>query len=175
MEDKTPITLTEEELAEKVRQEVEKAVAEQTEKLNKQHSEDMAKQRIKAKEEKENAVKQAVENAKLSAEEIATKKLEEERKAEKEELAQLRLEKKINDRAKKLDEKGLPNFLKNDSRLLNAEDDQVDEVIKSIEKEYKGSLPQGAIVNTNVSGGQPSSKSQEQVELERVRKLGLTK
>lgn len=174
MEDKETITLTAEELDEKIKEAVEKAVAETTDTLQKKHSDDMAQQRKRAKEEKEKAVNDAVANANLSAEEKAKKQVEEERKAEQAELAQLRLEKKINDRANKLKEKGLPDFLKNDSRLLNAENEQVDEVISAIEKEYKGSLPQGANIDTNVSGS-GSKKSQEQAEKERLRKLGLGK
>lgn len=173
MEEKETITLTAEELEEKVKEAVEKAVAETTETLSKKHSDDMAQQRKKAKADQEKAVSEAVANANLSAEERATKKLEEERRAEQEELAQLRLEKKINDRANKLKEKGLPDFLKNDSRLLNAEEGEVDDVISAIEKEYKGSLPQGAVIDTNVNGG--SSGKNKNAELERIRKLGLGK
>ena len=174
MEDKETITLTADELDEKIKDAVEKAVAETTETLNKKHSDEMAQQRKKAKADTEKAVEQAVANANLSAEEQAAKKIEEERRAEQEELAQLRLEKKINDRANKLKEKGLPDFFKNDSRLLNATNEEVDSVIATIEKEYKGSLPQGATVSTNVSGTSTSGNAQ-QTELERVRKLGLGK
>lgn len=174
MEDKETITLTADELDEKIKDAVEKAVAETTETLNKKHSDEMAQQRKKAKADTEKAVEQAVANANLSAEEQAAKKIEEERRAEQEELAQLRLEKKINDRANKLKEKGLPDFFKNDSRLLNATNEEVDSVIATIEKEYKGSLPQGATVSTNVSGASTSGSGQ-QTELERVRKLGLGK
>ena len=174
MEDNETITLTAEELDEKIKDAVEKAVAETTETLNKKHSDEMAQQRKKAKADTEKAVEQAVANANLSAEEQAAKKIEEERRAEQEELAQLRLEKKINDRANKLKERGLPDFFKNDSRLLNATDEEVEGVISTIEKEYKGSLPQGATVSTNVSGTSASGNGQ-QTELERVRKLGLGK
>ena len=86
---------------------------------------------------------------------------------------QLRLEKKINDRAKKLQENGLPDFFKNDSRLLNAEEDKVDEVIATIKKEWESNLPKGAQVNTNVRGGNQGGKTEEELELERVRNLGV--
>ena len=168
------ITLTEEELQAKIQEEVKKAKAEQETELKKKHDSEMAQLRIKAKEDTEKAVKKAQEDATLSAEEKAKKENEEQRKAELEELEQLRLEKKINDRANKLKEKGLPDFLKNDSRLLNAEEDKVDEVVTTIEKEYKGSMPKGANIDTNVNGAN-KGKSQEQAELERVRKLGLGK
>ena len=169
-----PLTLTEEELPKKIDEAVKKATEDTTAKLVKEHNENMAQQRIKAKDDQEKAVKKAVEEANLTAEEKAKKELEEQLKADKEELELLRLEKKVNDRANKLKEKGLPDFLKNDSRLLNAEEDKVDDVINTIEKEYKGSMPKGATINTNVNGTN-TGKSQEQAELERVRKLGLTK
>jgi DNA mismatch repair ATPase MutL len=104
--------------------------------------------------------------------EQAKKEIEEQRKADQEELAQLRLEKKVNDRSKKLVEKGLPEFFKNDSRLLAAEDDKVDEVIDTIEKEYKSVLPKGATVSTNVGGGTPN---QQEDKFAQYRKEGVQK
>ena len=113
----------------------------------------MAQQRIKAEDEKRKAVEKAIAEANLTAEEKAKKEIEEQRKAEQQELEQLRFEKKVNDRSKKLQEQGLPDFFKNDTRLLNAEDDKVDEVIKSIKEDYEKVLPKGATVSTNVKGG----------------------
>ena len=147
------MTMTEEELKAKIEEEVKKAVDETTEKLKKEHNELMAQQRIKAESDKKKAVEDATKNATLSAEEKAKKEEEERRKADLEELNALRLEKKVNDRARKLTEKGLPDFFKNDSRLINAEDGEVDNIIKTIEEEYKKVLPQGATTNTNVRGG----------------------
>lgn len=172
-----PITLTEEELQNKITEAVNKAVAETTTKLEKSHNEAMAQQRIKAKDDLDKAVKKAVDEANLTAEQKAQKELEEQRKADQEELATLRLEKKINDRARKLADNNLPDFFKNDSRLLNAEDDKVDEVIKTIKEEYTKVLPSGATVSTNVNVSTESGKqkSKEQLELERMRKLGLGK
>ena len=173
-----PLTLTEEELQKKIDEAVKKATDETTAKLVKEHNENMAQQRIKAKEEQEKAVKKAVDEANLTAEQKAQKELEEQRKADQEELAQLRLEKKVNDRAKKLSEAELPDFFKNDTRLLNAEDEQVDDVIKTIKEEWSKVLPKGATVSTNVVTDTPSGqtkKTKEQLELERARKLGLGK
>lgn len=172
-----PLQMTEEELQKKIDEAVKKATDEVTTKLVKEHNENMAQQRIKAKEEQEKAVKKAVDEANLSAEDKAKRELEEQRKADQEELAQLRLEKKVNDRAKKLAEAELPDFFKNDTRLLNAEDDKVDEVIKTIKEEYTKVLPKGATVSTNVMTDTPNGqkKSKEQLELERARKLGLGK
>lgn len=173
-----PLTLTEEELQKKIDEAVKKATEETTAKLVKEHNESMAQQRIKAKDEQEKAVKKAVEEANLTAEEKAKKELEEQLKADKEELELLRLEKKVNDRAKKLAEAELPDFFKNDTRLLNAEEDKVDDVIKTIKEEYSKVLPKGATVSTNVVTTTPNGqtkKSKEQEELERVRNLGLGK
>ena len=170
------ITLTEEELTQKITEAVSKAVAEKTTELEKAHNSAMAQQRVKADEEKKKAVEKAVAEASLSAEQKAQKEVEEQRKAEQEELAQLRLEKRVNDRAKKLADAELPDFLKNDSRLLNAEDEQVDDVIKTLKEEWAKSIPQGATVSTNVMAtSQSGQKSKEQLELERARKLGLGK
>jgi len=171
-----PITLTEEELQAKIDEAVKKSTEEVTTKLKKEHDSEMAQQRKKYAEEKDKAVQKAVEEANLTTEQKVQKEIEEQRKAEQEELAQLRLEKKVNDRAKKLQENELPDFFKNDSRLLNAEEDKVDEVIKTIKEEYTKVLPKGATVSTNIIGGTPSeTKSKEQQELERARKLGLGK
>lgn len=171
------IELTEEELQAKITEAVNQAVAKTTETLTKNHNESMAQQRIKAKDEQDKAVKKAVEEANLTAEEKAKKEIEEQRKADQEELAKLRHEKKVNDRAKKLSENNLPDFFKNDSRLLNAEDEQVDEVIKTIKEEYLKVVPDGATVSTNVVATTETGnkKSKEQAELERARSLGLGK
>ena len=170
------IELTEEELQKQIQEAVNKAVAEKTTELTKSHNEAMAQQRIKADDEKKKAVEKAVADANLTAEQKAQKELEEQRKADLAELTQLRLEKKVNDRAAKLKEKGLPDFFKNDSRLLNAEDEQVDDVIKTISEEYNAVLPKGATVSTNVNvSTQKGGKSEAEKELERLRNLGKGK
>ena len=139
---------------EKEKQEaIEKALAEKEAELKKKHNEEMSNLRVSAKAEKEKAVKDAIENAKLTEEERVKKELEEQNKADREELAQLRLEKKINERGKKLVEAGVPELFKNDSRLINAEDDKVDEIIKTIKDEWVKVAPQGATVSTNVNNG----------------------
>lgn len=173
-----PITLTEEELQKKIDDAVNKAKADQEAELKKKHDSEMAQLRIKEKEEREKAIKKAQEDANLSAEEKAKKELEEkqkqadeERKAEKEELEKLRLEKKINDRAKKLTDQGLPEFLKNDVRLLNADEEKVDEVVATIKKEYESVLPEGATITTNVRGG----KTPPPDKFAGFRKEGVTK
>ena len=165
------ITLTEEELQAKIEQAVKKAVTEKETELTKSHNEAMAQQRIKADDEKKRAVEKAVAEANLTAEEKAKKELEEKTKADQEELIALRLEKKVNDRAKKLNDKGLPEFFKNDSRLLNAEDDKVDEIIGVIKQEYESTLPKGATVSTNVKGGGDATPD----DFAQFRKQGIAK
>jgi len=149
------VDFTEEQKAEieKAKQEaVEKAVAEKEQELKKKHDEEMYNQRVKAKQEKEDAVKKAEENAKLSAEEKAKKELEEQQKAEHEELEKLRLEKKLNDRKSQLVKAGVPEMFANDSRLINAEDDKVEETINTIKTEWEKIAPKGATTTTNVNG-----------------------
>ena len=65
------ITLTEEELEQKITEAVSKAVADKTTELEKQHNSAMAQQRVKADEEKKKAVEKAVAEASLSAEQKA--------------------------------------------------------------------------------------------------------
>lgn len=168
--------LTDEQKAvlEKEKQEaIAKAVAEKEAELKKKHDEEMANLRIKSKNEKEEAVKKAEENAKLTAEEKAKKELEEQQKAEHDELIALRQEKKLNERAKKLAEAGVPDMFKNDSRLINAEDEKVDDVIKTIQEEWKKIAPSGANTNTNVMGG--ANPKTEADKFSQFRGAGLKK
>ena len=141
MEEKT-ITLTDAELNAKV----EEAVAEATRNLEKKHNEDMYALR---KENKE------LKNANLTQEERQKKELEEKELAVGEELKELRAFKKSSILGEKLAKENLPTFFKNDSRLLNAEDGDVDKVIKDIKKEYEASLPKG---NTHSSVVQVNSQ-----------------
>lgn len=149
-----------------------KALADQKEELSKKHNEEMANLRIKAKAEKDEAVKTAEENAKLTAEEKAKKEIEEQQKREHEELEQLRLEKKISERTKKLADAGVPDVFNHDSRLINATDDEVDNVIKTIADEWGKVSPKGATTSTNVGGGNPKGANDPFAEF---RKEGLSK
>ena len=67
------ITLTEEQLQEKIAEEVKKATDELTATLTKKHNDEMGALRIKSKEEQKKAVEDAVANANLTAEEKAKK------------------------------------------------------------------------------------------------------
>lgn len=166
--------LTEEQRAELEKEKqnaVAKAIAEKELELKKKHDSEMADQRIKAKAEKEDAIKKAEENAKLSADEKAKKEFEEQRKKEQEELEQLRFEKKLNERKEKLVKAGVPEVFKNDSRLVNAKDEDVESVIKTIASDWKGLLPSGATITTNVVGGNTPPSD----EFSQFRNLGIKK
>ena len=145
-------------------------VQEKADELTAKHNGEMATQRKKYDDD----LKKAKEQAGKTAEELAQEKIKEQQERDAQELAELRQFKKNTVLGEKLKKEGLPDYFKNDTRLLNAEDEKVDDVIKTIEKEYKGSLPQGATINTNVVGTN-TGKSQQDAELERVRKLGLKK
>lgn len=158
---------TQEELDEAIKAKLEEKEAE----LKKQHDSDMASVRIKAKQEQENLIKKAKEEATLSAEEIAKKNFEEETKAREQELATLRSYKKQVDLTKKLTEAGIPSFFVNDTRLLNAEEDKVPEVIKTIKAELTSVLPKGATITTNVvgSGNPVDAKAEKMKEFAKMR------
>lgn len=174
MENEKSLTITEEDLAKKIAEEVAKAVAEKESELKKSHDSEMAQFRINAKAEKEVAVKKAKEEANLSAEELAKKQVEEQTKLKDQELAELRAYKKRGELTQKLANASVPTMFVNDSRLLSAEDGDIDAVIETIKKEYQSTLPKGgAVVDTNVKGNATSGTDPEKAELERVRKLGL--
>ena len=52
--------------------------------------------------------------------------------------------------SEKIKKEGLPDFFKNDVRLRNAEDGNLDKVIKDIKKEYEQYQPKGATHSTVV-------------------------
>lgn len=118
-----------------------------TDTLTAKHNGEMATLRKKHDDE----LKKAKEQANLSAEEIAKQKIEEQQNADREELESLRAYKKSNEISARLAKEGLPTFFKNDARLLNAEDGDLDKIIKDVKKEYESSLPKGATHSTVVS------------------------
>lgn len=147
---------------------IDEAVSKATETLVAKHNSDMASMRKKH----ESELAKAKEQASMSAEEIAQQKLQEQQKANEEELIELRNYKKQSIIADKLAEAKLPQYFKNDSRLLNAEEGDYDKVIKSISKEYAESLPKGATHSTitqtqsgkpQTSGGDEKSVAFEQM------------
>lgn len=143
-------------------------ISEAVDTLNAKHNSDMANMRKKH----ESELAKAKEQANMSAEELAKRKMEEQQKANEEELIELRNYKKQSIISDKLAEAKLPQYFKNDSRLLNAEEGDYDKVIKSISKEYAESLPKGATHSTitqtqsgkpQTSGGDEKSVAFEQM------------
>lgn len=136
-------------------------VKEETDKLTAKHNGEMATQRKKFDDD----LKKAKEQANMSAEEIAQQKIKEQQEAKDQELNELRAYKKQSIIGEKLAKENLPSFLKNDARLLNAEDGNIDKVVKDIKKEYEASLPKGAthstVVNTNGKGANSGTTDKE--------------
>ena len=118
-----------------------------TDTLTAKHNSDMANMRQKH----ANELAKAKEQANKSAEEIAAEKLKEQQQADAQELAELRQFKKSSVLVEKLKKEGLPDFFKNDNRLLTAEDGNIDKVIKDIKKEYEAVQPKGATRSTIVT------------------------
>lgn len=117
-----------------------------TDNLTAQHNGAMANMRKKY----ESDLAKAKEQANKSAEEIAAEKVREQQEHDAQELAELRQFKKNSVLTEKLKKEGLPEFFKNDTRLLNADDGNLDKVIKDIKKEFEQYQPKGATHSTVV-------------------------
>ena len=138
-------------------------VKEATESLVAQHNGQMATMRKKYDDD----LKKAKEQANMTAEEIAAQKIKEQQDADQQELTELRAYKRSSIISGKLAKEGLPDFLKNDSRLLNASEGDLDKVIKDVKKDYEANLPKGATHSTvvtnpsgNPQGGNGNSEKQ---------------
>ena len=138
----TELPKTEQELNDLIAAKVQEATAEQEAKHNGQ----MATLRKKYDDD----LKKAKEQAGKTAEEIAQEKIKEQQEHDAQELTELRQFKKNTVLSEKLKKEGLPDFFKNDTRLLNAEDGNLDKVIKDIKKEYEQYQPKGATHSTVV-------------------------
>ena len=117
-----------------------------TDSLTAKHNSDMANLRKKHEEE----IKKTKEQANLTAEQLAEQRAKEQQEHDAQELNELRQFKKNTVLSEKLKKEGLPDFFKNDTRLLNAEDGNLDKVIKDIKKEYEQYQPKGATHSTVV-------------------------
>jgi arsenate reductase-like glutaredoxin family protein len=107
-----------------------------------------------SKAEREKFEKQLAK-AKMTAEEALKAEQEEKWNAINSELNTLKTEKKqflIKDHLQKSE---LPSFFQNDSRLVNAEPDQIESVVKSLKKEYQEYLKETS--KTAVVGTAPKS------------------
>lgn len=129
-----------------------------------QKDKDFAAQRAKHDQE----IKKIKEDAGKSAEELAQQRIKEQQEADAKELADLRAFKKSSIIGEKLAKENLPSYFKNDTRLLSAEDGDMDKVIKDIKKEYEASLPKGSTISSVVqtSGLTPTGDAKEQANKE---------
>ena len=140
-------------------------VSEEKEKLASKHNGEMASLRKKYDDD----IRKAKEQAGLTAEELAQQKVKEQYEADQQELNDLRAYKKSNEISQRLAKEGLPAYFKNDTRLLNANEGDLDKVIKDVKKEYDATLPKGATHSTVVQtaqGQKPSADSKEQIYAE---------
>jgi len=160
----TELPKTEQELTDLIDAKVNEA----TEKLNAQHNGQMANLRKKYDED----IKKVKEQANLSAEEIAKAQIKEENEKKDKELSELRAFKKASLLTEKLSKENLPSYFKNDTRLLNAEDGDIDKVVKEIKKEYEASIPRGATHSTVVPIATSGQKPAEDSKQEAYNKMG---
>lgn len=153
----TELPKTEQELNDLIDAKVQQVVAEETAKHNGQ----MANMRKKY----EDDLKKAKEQAGLTAEQIAQEKIKEQDEAKDRELNELRAFKKSSVISQKLAKEGLPDFLKNDARLLGADDSNIDKVIKDVKKDYEGALPKGATHSTVVQTAQGQKPTNDKAQV----------
>lgn len=152
MEENT-ITLTEAELTARV----EEAVQTATKELEAKHNKAMYDLRQENKQLKDATKSQ--EDLKREQDEAVLN-----------ELNELRAYKRSSQISERLAKENLPSYFKNDARLLNANDDDLDKAIKDVKKDYEASLPKGnqvsSVVKTNTLDGKPNSGSQQEVAFE---------
>lgn len=144
------ITLTQAELDAKV----EEAVKTATDDLVKKHNKEMYDSR------------QEIKKLKDATKDQETLKKEQDEEILKE-LNDLRAYKKTNVIGERLAKEGLPTYLKNDSRLINAEEGELDKVIKVVKKDYEDSIPKGTQHSTVIkTGGTPPSDDKNKAKEE---------
>ena len=143
-------------------------VQEKADELTAQHNGQMATMRKKY----EGDLAKAKEQANMTAEQIAAEKVKEQQEHDAQELAELRQFKKNTVLGEKLKKEGLPDFFKNDTRLLNAEDGNLDKVIKDIKKEYEQYQPKGATHSTVVPTQSQTVNKQQDDKSAAFEKMG---
>ena len=136
---------------------IDEAIEKATTALKQEYDGKFAAQRTKHDSE----IKKLKEDMGKSAEELAQQKLKEQQEADQKELTELRSYKKGKTIEERLGKENLPSYFKNDQRLLNANEEDFDKVVKEVKKEYEATLPRGnqtsTVVNTNT--GEPSKSS----------------
>ena len=147
-------------------------VQEKADEMTAQHNGQMANLRKKYDDD----LKKAKEQAGKTAEELAQERIKEQQEHDAQELTELRQFKKNTVLSEKLKKEGLPDFFKNDTRLLNAEEGNIDKVIKDIKKEYEQYQPKGAthstVVQTNTTSGNTQASDKEQAKEQAYEKMG---
>ena len=143
-------------------------VQEKADELTAQHNGQMANMRKKYDDD----LKKAKEQAGKTAEELAQERIKEQQEHDAQELTELRQFKKNTVLGEKLKKEGLPDFFKNDTRLLNAEDGNLDKVIKDIKKEYEQYQPKGATHSTVVQTQSQNVNSQQDDKSAAFEKMG---
>ena len=140
---------------------IDSKVQEATDTLTAKHNGEMASTRKRY----EDAIKKAKDEAGLTAEQIAEQRIKEQQEQDAQELNELRQFKKVSVLSERLKKEGLPEFFKNDTRLLNAGDGEIDKVIKDIKKEYEPFQQKGANHSTVVqsASGKTNVDSKEQL------------
>ena len=131
-----------------------------TDNLTAKHNSDMANMRKKHDDE----IAKVKEKSNMTAEQLAEQKYKEQQEEKDKELAELRAYKKQTVLGEKLSKEGLPSYLKNDVRLLNAEDGDLDRVIKDVKKDYEANLPKGATHSTVVQNAQGTKQANAKEE-----------
>ena len=114
-----------------------------------------------AKAEREKYEKQ-LSKAQMTAEERLKAESEEKVNALLSEVNTLKTEKKHSTIRQQLAENGLPSMLSNDTRLVNAEVDDIPNVIKALKKEFSDTLKE--ITKPAVVGTAPKSPTQDNAE-----------
>ena len=137
---------------------IEEKVNAKVEELTSKHNNDMASLR-KSYDEK---IKKIQNEANMSAEDKAKQLAEEQAKAKEQEFNELVAFKKTTLLKERLVKENLPAYFANDNRLLNAEEGDLDKVIKTVKTEYEASLPKGNQSSTvvPVSTTTPSSSKE---------------
>ena len=144
-------------------------VQEKADELTAKHNGEMATQRKKYDDD----IRKAKEQAGKTAEEIAQEKIKEQQERDAQELTELRQFKKNTVLGEKLKKEGLPDYFKNDTRLLNAEDGDLDKVIKDIKKDYEQYQPKGANHSTAVpTQSQTIQKGEQDTKSVAFEKMG---
>ena len=131
------------------------AVKQATDELVSKHNGEMASIRTKHSAEIERVKKEAS----MSADELANERAKELAQAQESELNELRTFKRTTIIKDKITSAGLPQYFVNDTRLLSAEDGDLDKVIKVVKSEYEATLPKGnthsSVVQVGGTGATP--------------------